>query len=113
MATAIKKSLLQYVLEKYPNTTYTNFLKFCEPYNINNWRDFAEMYAKFVSIECENITVYDSSSWGVCQEFLGNLTGRDLWYTESRSGFWSMPDTSTLQIVTVREILSDLWENYP
>jgi hypothetical protein len=108
-----KKTLVEYVFSTYPSETQKDFREFCEKHSheILTWKDFALKLAEFVHEK--DIKVGMSSTWAVCQEFLGNLSGEDLAYSRGRGGLWSMTDYLPISLVSVRDVLIDLQEKYP
>jgi hypothetical protein len=78
------------------------------------WKDFAEAMSQYVAEK--NMNVYKSSTWAVCQEFLGNLNKSDYDYAQSRGGIWSHEAGGKdvgQTIVSVRQILTRLRRDYP
>lgn len=98
--------LLSYVLERFPgNNRFCNYLLENER-DIRTYKDFAFFVSLFYSREDRFISVFRSSTWAVCQEFIGNLSGDLLNYSMRRVGIWS-------NTVTMRMLLEDLRINFP
>lgn len=76
-----------------------------EQSKLKTWKDFANILAN--QYEENDMSVYKSSTWAVCQEFLGNLHGEDLNYAQSRGGIWSLDRN-----ISVREILEALQKSH-
>ena len=111
------QSIVDYVFSTYPSNEQQDiFEEFCRENssNISTWHDFTEVLANFYTDT--NMSVTKSSTWVVCQEFLGNLDETSLEYTQSRGGIWSFicePPNFHCDIITVRTILTDIKEKYP
>jgi len=56
--------------------------------------------------------VRKSSTWAVCQEFLGKLSDDDLEYSQQRGGLWAINPGSSSP-VSVREVLQELFYEFP
>ena len=89
---------------------------------LTTWRDFAKGLSDIIELEEEGVmNVRKSSTWAVCQEFLGNLSDSDLWYSTQRGGIWSISygqeddngRVSDAKIVSVRQILNRFKTEYP
>lgn len=74
--------------------------------NLKNWKDFALALSFYFNED--NMTVTKSSTWAVCQDLLGNLSGQDLMHARSRGGIWTCDPP-----VSVREILTRFSKEYP
>ena len=83
---------------------------------IKTANDFFQIYADYISNGLV-MDVYSSSSWGICQQMLGNLNEADIAYIECRSGSWSCnfvaEDKFSYSSVTFREVAEWLVENFP
>lgn len=55
------------------------------------WKVFAEEIVKQVNI-VGMTRITQSSNLAVAKEFLGQLDGIDLWYSQQRGGIWNLPD---------------------
>jgi len=104
-------SVAVYVLTKY-ETADRELVRYLmkNDENIRTYKDFAFFLALYTSRDEPNMNVLKSSTWAVCQEFLGNLSGDYLDYSQSRGGSWSFTDGEN---VSVRQVLTDLRETYP
>lgn len=82
--------------------------------NLHTWQDFAMGVSEYSELQegDSGMNVCKSSTWAVCQEFLGNLSGQDLWYSKQRGGLWSF-DQANAKIITVREILNRFKTDFP
>ena len=112
------QNLVDYVFSKYPTKNHETFREECEKSseNIKTWRDFANALAAHDSRDDTDMTVTKSSTWAVCQEFLGQLSGQDLEYSQTRGGLWSCEwdhIENECNIVSVRQILEDIQEVFP
>ncbi len=79
---------------------------------LTNWRQFAQIVSDYYALEEPNINVRCSSSWAVCQEFLGNLDGHDLDYAKSRAGSWTFGTNGSYH-VSMRELIKVFRDLYP
>ena len=116
-----KLSIIDYVKTKYP-TDHPKIMNLLENYNrislIKTTKEFVEAYVLCLLKLDPQINVSKSSSWGVCQEYLKNLTGEELRYIKTRSGIWSCKSVNfintkgvtdyTVKIICMRDILADL-----
>jgi len=77
---------------------------------LNNWRDFAKIVSAYEEIGEPEMNVLKNSSWAVCQEFLGNLSRKDLkcatkmageWLSKIELGSWERRDVSTREILNI------------
>ena len=93
-----EKNLLFYLLERHLELT--------------NWRIFAQIVSDYYALEEPDINVRCSSSWAVCQEFLGNLEGDDLKYANSRAGTWAFGSNGSYH-VSMRELITLFRDLYP
>jgi hypothetical protein len=77
-----------------------------------SWKDFAQIISEVIEEMngYRDITVYENSTWAVCQEFLGNLNGKELAYTKMRSGDWN---SERMTPITIRQVLTELQKVYP
>jgi len=106
-----RPSLMEFVMEEFPDAYNVGLITFLLAENkkseIKTWREFAEKVSYFVSRDEPNMRVTKSSTWAVCQVYLGRIHDREDWeYAMSRGGLWS-PSTS------VRSVLNSLFEKYP
>jgi hypothetical protein len=136
--TSEKPTLFQTLEQKYPpQSIRENLMIFLKSkdneHELKNWRQFAEAVSDYESKGQEPpMTVRKSSTWAVCQEFLGKLSNRDdLDYAETRDGVWCTKFSTeyireayklgkkpsdkiaTEKIITLRQILESFQENYP
>jgi N-acetylglucosamine kinase-like BadF-type ATPase len=122
----VKKTLFEYITSTYPRPEDDKLVQYiyANKNRLRTWKDFAEVVAEQVETEeGESINVFKSSSWAVCQEFLGKIRDREeLNYTRSRGGIWSIASQIVdidckmkviVDIITVRDILTDLKQAYP
>jgi len=125
-------NIVDYAFTTYPTNDdiLLNFKKYCEEFqNLDswNWKDFTQKLSDFLFNEDNKISVTNSSTWAVCQEFLGNLKDFELKYAQSRGGLWSLrinkteennknvdPDNSVdnVEVISVRRVLNDLKNKY-
>lgn len=112
--------LIDFVKTEYPrepDDTMIFLEKTDKEGKLNTYRDFALALSQCESEKYSHISVEKSSTWAVCQEFLGNLKGYDLGYAQSRGGIWhcsvSGPPSVKCKITSVREILTNLSEKFP
>lgn len=101
-----------------PNQKAIDFLRQRDKESpISNWRQLTEALAVFFRDNDPNMNVCKSSSWAVCQEFLGNVRDDLLWYTRARGGLWSysfdLDRDPQYESTTVREILEDFRKRFP
>jgi len=78
---------------------------------LNKASDFFRIYSEYLSTD----DVYTSSSWGICQEMLGNITDPyTLSYIQCRSGSWSasIDIYNNYQVVTFRDVVEWLIRNF-
>lgn len=83
---------------------------------LKNWKDFANLIAKFHEDIAgdEKITVRSSSTWAITQEFLGKLTDEDdINYTARRSGHWHSSFDLDSTTFTFRELMDYLKRKFP
>lgn len=115
-------TLLQYVFTTYPaperdrnmKSLYDDLTSADTQGTLNNWKDFALVVSKNCEKHEVDMSVYKSSTWAVCQEFLGTLNHEEKEYAEWRGGIWSMNmKEGDVIIVQVRDILTDLKKRYP
>lgn len=108
------QGLVAYVRSKYPSDDREDFLKKIDD-SVKTWRDFARSLSAHE--DDGQMVVTKSSTWAVCQEFLGNLKGEDLWYAQSRGGFWKCwewnAQTNKCDQVSVRQVLTDIKSAFP
>lgn len=99
-------SLTEFVQQNYPSddASFMEKLVLSQP---ETWRDFTQLLLNHVIHP--GINVYQSSTFAVCSEFLGNLDGSDLQYAQNRGGIWSCFNNN---IVSVRDLLSILVVEY-
>lgn len=110
------QSVIAYVFSKYPSVDQKDFQEKCTDSidTIKTWRDFAIALAAHNADE--GICVQMSSTWAVCQEYLGTLKGADLCYAQGRGGNWSTvwnQQTAECDQVSVRQVLSDIKNKFP
>ncbi len=124
-------NIIDYVFETFPtnDNTFLDFKQYCLQFtDVDkwNWKIFTQNLSDFLFMKDNTISVLNSSTWAICQEFLGNLSGRDLSYSQSRGGLWSLridknlenkenPDNTTnnVEVISVRRILNVLKKEYP
>ncbi len=124
-------NIVDYVFETFPtnDNTFIDFKQYCLQFtDVDkwNWKIFTQNLSDFLFMKDNTISVLNSSTWAICQEFLGNLSGRDLSYSQSRGGLWSLridknlenkenPDNTTnnVEVISVRRILNVLKKEYP
>lgn len=122
----VKKTLFEYITSTYPRPDNNELAQYilANKERIHTWKDFAEIIAEQIELgEGESINVFKSSSWAVCQEFLGRIRDReDLNYTRSRGGVWSVATQMVdidckmkviVDVISLREILEDLVQKFP
>lgn len=122
----VKKTLFEYITSTYPRPEDDMLVQYiyANKERLHNWVDFAEVVAEQIELsEGENINVFKSSSWAVCQEFLGRIHDREeLNYTMSRGGIWSVATQIVnidckmkviVDVISLREILEDLVQKFP
>ena len=95
-----------------PDETNLRFYLLERQTELTHWRNFAQIVADFYALEEPNINVRCSSSWAVCQEFLGNLTGDDLEYATSRAGTWTFGTNGSFH-VSMRELINTFRNLFP
>lgn len=69
---------------------------------IKNARDFASVMAQYEKIKDPNVTIYNSATFAVCSEYLGNLTREERAFSRTRNGQWNIQNG---ELVSVRTIL--------
>jgi hypothetical protein len=124
-------NIVDYVFETFPtnDNTFLDFKQYCLQFtDVDkwNWKIFTQNLSDFLFNQDNTITISNSSTWAICQEFLGNLSGRDLSYSQSRGGLWSLridknlenkenPDNTTnnVEVISVRRILNVVKKEYP
>ena len=121
----LEETLFEFVKRVYPlpkTDAKLEVLRFAASHNLlKTWKDFAMLISAYLEKdEDKPMNVTMSSTWAVCQEFLGNLSGIDLQYSKQRGGIWASTFMrsdqlydKTGRIITVREILTDLIEKFP
>lgn len=111
--------LLKYVIEKYGLPYDENVAKALIDENkkdnsLKVWSSFVRVVSDAIEKEesdaGQTISVCMSSTWAICQEYLGNLQGQDAEYTKMRSGTWRIDDS---KIISFREIVEDLKNSFP
>lgn len=110
-ANASNKTLFEYIRGKYPAPDDTNLAQYLFDHKdkMRTWRDFAECVSASTT-EGNEMNVFKSSIWAVCQEFLGKLTDvEEKMYTRERGGVW----TCDGEIIAIRSILKDLKKTFP
>ncbi len=105
-------TVLSFVSTNFPSQIQEEFFNYLDDYDSSywNWRDFTEKLSEFVSRDDPDMCVTKSSTWAVCQEFLGNLSGEELEYAETRGGIWSFKNKD---VVSVREMLTEIKIMFP
>ncbi len=124
-------NIIDYVFETFPtnDNTFLDFKQYCLQFtDVDkwNWKIFTQNLSDFLFNQDNTISISKSSTWAICQEFLGNLTGTDLYYSQLRGGLWSLridknlenkenPDNTTnnVEVISVRRILNVLKKEYP
>ena len=102
-------STVRAVLEIFPpSPEFEEFLR--NRIYLDTMRDFATSVSLYLEEDEKDnggMNVFKSSTWAVCQEFLGNLSDEEdlLTYAQSRSGQWSS--------ITMREFLTALQVRFP
>lgn len=105
--------LLDYILENY--YTHDEIKRYIEKYikrghTFENFNDFLHCMIWIeednfpYSLDFMNVTA--STTWGICQEYLGNLDERDRIIIADRSGCWSYPMGG--KYTSFREICQDI-----
>lgn len=124
-----KPSLMEFVQEKFPCSNSSSdsssnssdsrkkmsyLVKRDKEKKFETWKDFTSALAAYEA-HGDSTVVEQSSSWAVCQEFLGNLEGSELGYAQGRGGIWEFTedDKGRVEIVTVRQVLNALRQYYP
>lgn len=103
-------TLFSYLLQKWKiNYDLFDYLQQYES-KMKTYKDFAFIVSLWVSCDENEMTVDKSSTWAICQEFIGNLSGDLLDYSKSRGGIWIFDDKD---IVSFRSVITDLQEKYP
>ena len=105
-------TLVQFVNDNFPSTIQDEFFEYISQFDttIWTWKDFTQHLSDFVQKDEDNMSVTTSSTWAVCQQFLGNLSGSDLEYADCRGGIWAF---SSGKITSVREVLTELQNEFP
>lgn len=107
MQVVTEMSLILYALTKYTCFDDALIRYFMDiEMNILTYKDFAISLASYLSRDEPGMSVYNSSSWAICYEYYGTLSGDDLEYARGRSG-------CGLFNASLREIFEDLRETYP
>ncbi len=123
-------NIVDYVFETFPtnDSIFINFKQYCLQFkdvDTWNWKDFTQNLSDFLFNQDNTISISKSSTWAICQEFLGNLTGTDLYYSQLRGGLWSLRVDKNLQnkenaentndnveVISVRRVLNDIKKKY-
>jgi hypothetical protein len=129
-------NIVDYAFDTFPtkDEILIEFKNHCiQCHNINNWnwKNFVKNLSNFLFIKDTNITITKSTTWAVCQEFLGNLSGKELHYAQSRGGLWALrinkndklennedteknnEDTEqNVEVISVRRVFNDLRNKY-
>jgi hypothetical protein len=121
-------NIVDYVFTTFPTSDHIllEFKKYCLEFkDVDKWnsKDFIQKLSDFLFNEDNTITVFSSSTFAVCQEFLGNLTGSDLSHAQSRGGLWALRTNKTdenekddtvnnVEVISVRRVLTDLKKKY-
>ncbi len=123
-------NIIEYVFTTFPTNDiiFLNFKQYCLQFSDVdswNWKDFTQKLSDFLFNNDNTISISNSSTWAVCQEFLSNLKGSELNYAQSRGGLWSLrvdknfenkenaEDTNTnVEVISVRRVLNDLKKKF-
>jgi len=110
-----KKKMLQSLFDKlrehyqvYDQALYNKLSQLNDEGQLTSWKQFAIALADYHAQDEEDMNVFKSSTWAVCQEFIGNLRGGDLRYAKKRGGIWSLDGQ-----ISVREILIEFQLQFP
>ena len=122
-------NIVDYTFNKFPTNDHIllEFKKYCLEFkDVDNWnwKDFTQKLSDFLFNKDNNISVTNSSTFAVCQEILGNLTGSDLCHAQSRGGLWALRENkddeenlnsndekNNVEVISVRRVLNDLKKN--
>src|SRR3990167_6567126 len=99
--------LVQYVTETYPSPEHMTFLAGLIGKNIVTWKHFVQKLHDHLASDVTN--VYQSTTWGICREYLGfDMSNDEQKYIENRGGTWQLKtevnlDKVNMSIVTTRD----------
>jgi hypothetical protein len=126
-------NIVDYAFNTFPtkDNVLLQFKNYCfqfEDLNNWNWKDFTQKLSNFLFDQDNHISITNSSTWAVCQEFLDKLSGKELYYSQSRGGLWALrvnnlqetekniedreETEQNVEVISVRRVLNDLRENY-
>jgi hypothetical protein len=123
-------NIIDYVFNTFPTKDHIllQFKEYCLQFqNIDNWnwKDFTQNLSDFLFNKDNQISVTNSSTWAVCQEFLGNLSGKELQCAKSRGGLWALRNNKenneeknnekteqNVEVISVRRVLNELRNKY-
>ena len=81
--------------------------------HLNTWIQFVRTVNEYIRTEYPDYpitNVRESSSFAVCQEFLGLLEGNDLLYAQNRGGTWTSIGSNH---ITLRDVIDGLKLRFP
>jgi hypothetical protein len=131
-------NIVEYVFNTFPtkDQTLLEFKEYCLKHeNLDNWnwKDFTQNLSDFLFNKDNQISISKSSTWGICQEFLDKLYGKELHYSQSRGGLWALrvnkleetnneetnneetnneQTEQNVEVISVRRVLNDLRNKY-
>lgn len=114
-------SLKRTLLDQFPSEKFNDFVSNLPDDNTLNWRQFTELLSAYEVAGFDNYTatVTSSTTWGICQEYLGNyLSNEDLEYLSDRGGHWHQyifdyDTVNPVMVVSIREVLDHLKFRFP
>jgi hypothetical protein len=119
--------LIKFVNSIYPHPDHRTFSDIAS-HNPMNWRQFviavSESTKKNFGHRTQPLTIRMSSTYAVCQEYLGTLScAEDAQYTVTQNGIWSIVNNDTVSctcypydnstVVTVRQVIDVVKERFP
>jgi hypothetical protein len=112
------ETLLQFVKRCYPSDDSESRFSILEQRDsekpIETYLDFAQVVKEMSEDGEQDMNIYKSSTWAVCQEFLGKLNEEELLYSNNRGGIWySNVEQGEYISITIRKILNILKVHYP
>ena len=110
--------VVHYTFYRFPtnDNMLQDFKQYCLEYpdvSSWNWIIFVQKLSNYLFNQDPSISVTNSSTWAVCQDFLGLLQGPDLQYARSRGGIWAVDHGFTAKVTTVRQVFNELKQKFP
>ena len=105
-------SLKQFVLTEYYSNEYKEFLSQLPDDTPLNYLQFIQRLSDYLEQQEEDINVAKSTTWGLCQEYLGHtLDVHDREQLSCRGGIWAI-NTQTCSVTSTRQVFDTLKNLY-